>query len=93
MTEEEKSLYAIEYRFGWRFIKAKTMVEALKIHEEKYFLDVMIHSAFKLVDTDGHLEYTVLKTIADTETRRHAPVVSSPRRRRFLRRRHRHRRR
>jgi len=81
----EESLYAVKYRFGWRFIRAKSLVEALKIHKEKYFLDVMVDSAFKLVDTDGHLEYKALKTIADTETLRHRPVSVSPRRRRFLR--------
>lgn len=89
---KEKSLYAIEYRFGWRFIRAETMEEALKIHKKKYYLDVMIDSAFKLVDKDGHLDYKAIKTIADTETQRHKPVVISPRRRAFLRRRSRHRR-
>ena len=89
--KEEKSIYAIEYRFGWRFIKAKTMAEALKIHKEKYFLDVMVDSAFKLVDTDGDLDYRALKTIADTETRRHRPVIISAARRRFLKRRRHHR--
>lgn len=76
-----KKLYAIEYRFGWKFIFADSMKEALEIYGDDVFKPM---SCGLMLDEDGDMELDTFEKIVETEKLRHSPIALKPSRRRVM---------